>query len=224
LGAQLQALLGISAKYFPGLKVSYIPISPTQGDYSPIVATANQNSGFVMATDAPTLVHFLQTAKQQGVKKPTSISSVILLQGNTVKQLGPLATSLYSPGGFLPAADTSSKAVVKFNAAMNAVNKKASKDDFSEDAYLGVELFADVAKGMKNVTGPAVAAKLDQLDGLSLGLLPPIQFTTPDKSFGPLDRIFNPDVVYMQINKAGKALPTTGSFVNAFSGANPTKP
>jgi ABC-type branched-subunit amino acid transport system substrate-binding protein len=222
LGAQLQSLANLLQLSYPKVMVRLVPIAPTEGDDAPVVATADQSDAVALGTSASAEVEYLQTAAQQGVKKPTSVPGSILLQGNTVTQLGSLADNLLSPVAFLPSDDTSSKAVDQFNTAMNAVDRSASKDDFAEDAYAGVELFAHTVTGLQQVSGASVAKKLDVLSGLNLGLLPPIQFRRPVTAFGPsITRVFNPDILYIQI-RHGKPI-TNGQFVSLARAKTPSE-
>jgi ABC-type branched-subunit amino acid transport system substrate-binding protein len=212
------AILKPVQAHFPGLKISLDPIASTAVDLAPVVAQADRSAGIVLATNSPaSAVSFLRDQQESGVKRPIS-SSTTQVTPTLLAQAGPLLTDLnvYVASAWLPATDTQNRAVAAFDKAMNAEDPDAAKDDFSMNAYSAVQAFAKVAAGKPVVTPSSVIRYLKAVKALDLGLVAPLQFTTPSADTPGLPRLFNPDVIILQV-RDGKLVPVTGQFVNAYS-------
>jgi hypothetical protein len=101
---------------------------------------------------------------------------------------------------------------------MNEVDSKADKDNFAENAYASVLLFADAAKGLHTVDGSTLGQALRTTSSFNLQLLPPVSFQHSQAPIPSLTRFFNPDVMYVQLQSQTWIAPTT-QFYNAYTGA-----
>lgn len=219
--AALAPLLKPVEKHFPGLTISLNPIASTTVDLAPVAAQANRSGGIVLATNnAATAVEFLETEQESRAKKPIAASTTQVDQ-QLLSQAGSLLEQLdvRVVGAWLPPTDTKNPEVAAFDAAMTAQDPAAVKDDFSMDAYASVEVFSTVASGLSDVTAAAVHGALASVTAskpVNLGLVAPLQFTTPSADAPNLPRLFNPDVVIESV-QGGKLVPETGTFVDAYS-------
>ena len=80
------------------------------------------------------------------------------------------------------------------------------KKGSSELSYSAVQVFAAIAKDLPQITAAAVYDKLPTVTGLSIGLLPPLQFQTG--GVGGIPRIFNGCEQATQL-KGKKLVPLT---------------
>ncbi len=78
-------------------------------------------------------------------------------------------------------------------------------------AYAGVIVLAKVAQDLPEVTAPAVWGALNQLDGLDIGLYPPLQFLEPA---GALPRIFNLCAVALKYDEEANTEPLSDTLVD----------
>jgi branched-chain amino acid transport system substrate-binding protein len=212
------AILKPVQAHFPGLKISLDPIASTAVDLAPVVAQADRSGGIVLATNSPaSAVSFLKDQQESGVKRPIS-SSTTQVTPTLLAQAGPLLADLnvYVASAWLPSTDTQNPAVAAFDKAMNAEDPGAARDDFSMNAYTAVQVFTRITTGRPAVTPSSVVRYLKTVKALDLGLVAPLQFTTPSADTPGLPRLFNPDVIILQV-RDGKLVPVTGHFVNAYS-------
>ncbi len=79
-------------------------------------------------------------------------------------------------------------------------------------AYAGVVVVAKVAEDLADLTAPAVFAALNELDGLDIGIYPPIQFLEPP---GDLPRIFNLCSVPLEYDDQGETTPMFDSLYDS---------
>lgn len=78
-------------------------------------------------------------------------------------------------------------------------------------SYSGVITLAKVAEDLPEVTAPAVFAALNELDGLDIGLYPPIQFL---EAPGDLPRIFNLCAVPQEYDEEGNTEPLLDTLID----------
>lgn len=216
LGAQLQALSGAFNAVHPDVSVSFVPVSPNQGDYSSIVTTAARSDGIFLAMPAEAIVQFLQTANQLGIENPISVPSATL-QGAALEDLGDLAEGLYTVTAYLSSTERTNDAVTEYVDALTSIDPDAYRSDFSANAYAGVRIVAHALEGATELTALTLTERLNSLTDLDLGLLPPIQFTTPVTTFGPdLTRVFNDDVIFVRVSNG--QLVAHSDFVDVMTG------
>ncbi len=105
-------------------------------------------------------------------------------------------------------------AVDQFEADM----QEAGYDEFSgfrRNAYASVKVVAEVAAGLADVTAAELWAALPAVEGLDIGLMPPLQFTTG--GFGGIPRLFNVCTQYAALD-GGESVVFSDGFVNPFTG------
>ena len=200
-----------------GAHITGVPIEPDAPDLSPVVAEAASHAGIVLFTNSDLAIAFIHAAQQAGVTRPIS-STTGTLTLPAIKSLGSAADGTNVVDGFLPASDTSNAGVAAFDRWMNAIDPSATKDDVAENAYSGVEIFADLAKGMTDVTPQALIQALNRVSGLTLSLGPVVDFTRNYSNLPGYTRMFDPNVFFDKI-EGGTLVPTSDKPVNAFTGA-----
>jgi branched-chain amino acid transport system substrate-binding protein len=196
-----------------GLKLlNSVALPMNSPDMSPYVAaaTAHGADGISMILQPADLENFVKAAKQAGFQgKLVSDSANVLrdIQNGFTSDMN----GVYTVDECLPATDTSNPAVQKMDNEVNAVDTKVVKDYTVEDAWASVYLLAQAAKGMTNITAPAVLAAMPSVTNFDVGVFPPVNFSQPITTIPGL-HIFNPYVVYEQVQN-GKLVPVTGQFV-----------
>lgn len=78
-------------------------------------------------------------------------------------------------------------------------------------AYTGVVALAEIAGDLPELTAPALFAALNELDGLDIGIYPPLQFIEPA---GALPRIFNLCGVPLEYDDEANTTPMFDSLYN----------
>ena len=129
------------------------------------------------------------------------------------KTLGKSAEGIIETAAFFSAkqAKAANKA---YDTAMKAAGFKKGSSELS---YSAVQVFAAVAKDLPDITAAVVYDKLPTVSGLSIGLLPPLQFQTG--GVGGIPRIFNGCEQSTQL-KNKKLVPLT-PMQNPFTGSQP---
>jgi len=215
--SQIPAVVAPIVAANPGVKVNEVIIPANTVDYSAVVAKALQNQGIALGAEPTDVAAFLKALGQSGQTRPL-VASVAAIPESFISQLPDSADGMYGISGFLPASLTSNSAVATFNRYMNAVDPTADKDNFAENAYASVLLFADAVKGLHTVDGSTVTQALQTTGSFNLGLLPPVSFRRSQAPIAALTRFFNPDVMYVQLQNQTWIAPTT-QFYNAYTGA-----
>lgn len=216
IGTQLSALGGLLAVGYPDVTMELIPLSATQADLSTVVSQAGESDAIYLAFGQPDItVQFQQTAEQLGIAKPTGVPSVVV-QGTGISELGEYGEGLYAAAGF-DVFSSDDEAIADFQAAMRAIEPDGNLTDLGANSYAGVLLVAAALEGADANTPEHLTAGLNQLEGLDLGVLPPIQFTEPSGILGPeVTRIFSTAVLHVQVQD-GELVPT-GDFVDFATG------
>lgn len=201
----------------PGLSVKVVDVPTNAADLAAVATSASRSEGVSTALQGAQLVPALTTLRQIAPELPVAADSISLNQ-KVIDQLGDIADGIYSPGLFLPPATVGNPAVDKLNAAWNKVGKDVPKSDFGMNAYAGVTVFAEVMKGAAEVTGPATLKALRAAKNVDIGLMPPVDFTTPSDAMPGLTRLFNTSVVFMRVED-GRFQAIDGKFVDVYTGA-----
>lgn len=215
-GAGLAGLWGPVLPNFDGLSADLIPLPPDAIDLAAIAEKAAQGDAVGIGLQAAQFVPFITALRQSGDVKYIACDTNSLDQ-SVAEALGPSADGILAPSSVLPSTTEGNDAVDAYNAAMNAVDPAALKNDFSTAAYLGVNLFAQAADGLSEVTPKALKERLDSGEIFDLGLVPPISFDKPSTVIDGVTRLFNTSVVYTEF-KDGAFHPIDGTFVDAYTG------
>lgn len=198
-----------------GLTIETIPVEPDQTDYSPVVARAATHAGIVIGLVDKQGIPFVQSLRQTNYDGAVGGS----MSAEAIETLGDLAEGIYSVNAYLPASYTQHPAVKEYVELMDSVDDKTLLDDAAANAYNSVLIFAKVAEGLADVTGPALLEKLPAAP-IATGLRPPVSFAAPPASvkgaFPDLPRLFDVNVVFEQV-KGGVLQPISGNFFDAIS-------
>ncbi|GAA3513318.1 hypothetical protein GCM10022234_05040 [Aeromicrobium panaciterrae] len=198
-----------------GLTIETIPVEPDQTDYSPVVARAAKHDAIIIGLVDKQGVPFVQALRQTDYDGAVGGS----LSAEGIDTLGDLANDLYSVNAYLPASYTKNAAVKEYVELMDSIDDKTLLDDAAANAYNSVLIFAEVAKGLDEVTGETLAKAL-VAKPIDTGLRPPVNFATPPasakKSFPDLARMFDVNVVFEQV-KDGVLTPISSNFYDAIT-------
>ena len=164
-----------------------VPISESAADMAPFVEAtlAGGADGIEVLLSGLDATNFIIAARQADpdVLLATLSTDIQGLRDALGSDLEGIVTTASTTCPFdTPACEQADEAIAAagFDAEEGALNRVT--------AYAGVVVLAKVAEGLSEVTGPAVFAALDELDGLDIGIYPPLQFL---EAPGPLPRIFN---------------------------------
>jgi branched-chain amino acid transport system substrate-binding protein len=214
LGAQLEQLAGAIAPAFPDVDVNFVGVSLTQADYSVTVTTAAESDAVYLAMPPDAIVQFLTSADQLGVELPVGVPAATV-QGGAIQQLGGLTDGLYTTAGFLSSTTETNDDVDEFLAAMEQHEPKAYVSDLSANAYVGVQIIAEVLADATTIDAATLKAALDSTTDLDLGLITSVDFTT-ESAFPGMPRMFNSKVIQARIED--EQLIALGGFVDVLTG------
>lgn len=211
----MQVLKPIEAAY-PDLEIQQVVVPANTVDYSAVVAAAMRKDGISLSAYPNDIVGFLRALRQAGGEDAKISTSVAALLPAAVKDLGADAEGLIAVSGFYPPSSTDIPAVAKFVEFMDKVDPEASKDEFAQNAYAGVQIFAEAAAGLDEITAETIREALDTTDAFDPGLQPQISFQEPNSPLKNLTRYFNPNVIF-NVVKDGVYVRDS-EFVNAYTG------
>jgi ABC-type branched-subunit amino acid transport system substrate-binding protein len=151
-----------------------------------VTASINSGADCIIPVIPPTnYIKFLTATRQSS--KPTIMLANSGLPDTALTQLGAVANGLYYAAATYPV--PSAPQAQTFDAQMKAEGK-APADFFSHQAWAGVTVFAEAAKGLTNVNNQTILASLNKLT-VKLSTFPdPITFSAPESIKGTT-RIFN---------------------------------
>jgi ABC-type branched-subunit amino acid transport system substrate-binding protein len=198
---------------------SQTPYPPDTTDANPIVAAAiaDDPDSIVLALTTEDTAQFIQAAAQAAVDPATMVASGSSVNDMTIEQLGPAVEGVYVVSSFKPV-NSDDPAVVEFREEMDAYDSELDQNDTSMNAWAGVHLIADVAKDLDKVNSKTLFEAMNRLREVDLGVVAPFSFQKPDNRIlpGVITRIFNPKVIYLQIED-GELTEVTGEFVDPFN-------
>jgi len=115
-------------------------------------------------------------------------------------QLGASADGVIATSGFLPS--SSSDGIVQaLGEKAKAAAPDAPFDQFSKTGYASVQIIAEAAKSLDEVTPADLTTAITQISGFDTGLGPVLDFTTPNSIPG-YERVFNTKI-YLYVAKDG---------------------
>ncbi|MCW8384659.1 ABC transporter substrate-binding protein [Streptomyces justiciae] len=205
-----------------GVKTTAVRYDPNTTDFSAVVAKAATHKGIVVSGAANKSIAFINALRSAGYDTPVA-SDTSMIDPEAIKAMGKNAEGIYLSGSYLPGTYTQNAAVAKYADSVHAIDPDAKLTDGSQNAYLSVKLFANVIKGMSDVTSETVMAKLKSSKSVDAGgLIPAVDFSTPDatatSAYPYMKRAYRFSVVYSRVVD-GAVKPLTGKFVNAVTGA-----
>jgi len=197
--------------------VNDVPVPQSAPDMSSYVqaSLANGTDGIVVALGGQDSVNFVQAAKQADSKVKLAVISTE--PGDFQDALGDQAAGIIEGPAFLPPLSVKTKEGNRFLKEMKAAGYKDTSG-FRINSWVAMQVLAQVADGLPEVTAAAVFDKLNTTSGLETGLTPPLQWTTPAEIGLPLPRVFNGCELAVKLTKGTKVKPVTGKFFDAFVG------
>jgi ABC-type branched-subunit amino acid transport system substrate-binding protein len=209
-----------------GAQVAGVPVKgpitfpPSQGDLSPIVQqVANSDPGIVALGLTPQVIgQFIDAANSQGRDWPMCAASGTM-DGKLLSAVS--AQNMYGATGFPPLSDAATNPQLKrFREEMEA--EKAGGDDAADTsaegyneaslrAWLGVQVVADVANGIKGDVTPERFLEAISQATVDTGVVPPLDFAKPQRVKG-YERMFNPMVELTKWNADSKSFESIGGL------------
>jgi ABC-type branched-subunit amino acid transport system substrate-binding protein len=216
-GEDLSALWAPVIDHFPGLQAELIAVPSETTDLSAIAEKASKGDALGIALQAGQFVPFIKAFNQAAPDIRLRGTDTNSLDAGTIKTLASDVEGFLAASNYMPATTEGNDAVDAFNAAIDAIDPEAPRNDFTVVGYLGVQLFAQAAEGLDDVSNVSLRESLDSGQAFDLGLTPPVSFDEPSTAMEGATRVFNTAVVYVEL-KDGKFLPIDGQFVDAYSG------
>lgn len=192
------------------------PVPLASGDLSPQVAAATSDSGGVaLSIVTEQIIAFLQAAQQANVEVPLAVAGFSFAD-QQVEQLGEAAEGVYVTTTYLPVS-ANAEGHQQMLAELEAAGETdVPTDDATINSWLSVYVLGEILPDLDTIDSASICEAMGQIEGLDmLGLSPPLT-TTEELDFPGMNRIFNPTVVYNQVQD-GEIVPLTGDFVSPFS-------
>lgn len=216
-GDDLAALWQPVIEHFPGLRVQLITAPSEATDLSAVAQKASKGDALGIALQAGQFVPFMKAFRQTSSSIKLIGTDSGTLDASIVRTLGDEVEGVLAANNYLPPTTDGNEAVDAYKDAVDAIDPEGPKNDFSVLGYLGVQLFAQAADGLSEVTGESLREVLDSGREFELGLVPPISFTDPSTAIEGTSRMFNTAVVYSEL-RDGAFVPIDGTFVDAYTG------
>ncbi|MCZ7525366.1 MAG: ABC transporter substrate-binding protein [Acidimicrobiia bacterium] len=170
--------------------------------------------GVVLGVTGQDATNFIIAAKQANPDIKIALTATDLI--DALRSLGDEATEIYATSGYVQA-NMDLPAVEQYLEDMEAAGITDPSKTFHMNAYASVLLLAEIAEGLATIDAAGVSATLPTIDGLSIGLTPPLQFV--EGGVGGIPRIFNPCQLQLAWDTAeGEFVAIDGTFIDAFSG------
>lgn len=190
-----------------------IPIPVGAPDMATYVAAALEGGtdGVLVGLTGQDATNFIIALRQ--ANPDVLVSATTTEFAAVIEALGDAATGIIATDFFYDE-QTNPEAYGAYVADMEA----AGYDEFSgfrRNAYAAVKLVAEVVSGLTEITSAALYDALPSVDGVDVGLLPPVQFVTG--GIGGIPRAFNPCGVYQQL-EGDEFVSITDGFINVFTG------
>ncbi|WP_165818156.1 ABC transporter substrate-binding protein [Frankia canadensis] len=178
-------------KHLGGEVVYTATIPPTAADVSPQVAALVKSGAECVVTTIPPAVElsFIKAAYAAAPDMPIGLAGI---DDEVAAKVGPAGKNIVKGDTAYPATSNELKPFVE---ALHAFNASAAVSSWSLNAYDGVEVIAQAAKGLDKVDAASITAALSKSTSVKVtGYPEPIDFSKPQPVKG-LPRLFNPNVV-----------------------------
>jgi ABC-type branched-subunit amino acid transport system substrate-binding protein len=201
-----------------------VPVPIDAPDMSTYVtaALANDTDAIVVALPGQQAINFVQAAKQ--ANPDVKLALISTEPGPVLDALGDEAEGvIQAPATYTPSMTT--KAAKKATKPFVKQMKAAGFDEtsgFRLNSWISMQILADMAEGLPEVTAAAVFDKLNTTTDLKTGLMPPLQWT--EGGVAGLERIFNGCEMAVKLTAKGKLKPVTGKFFDPFADADCPNP
>lgn len=217
-GAILGILGNTALEPFGQTMTNDVPVPTDAPDMSTYVqaALAGGSDAIIVALPGQQAINFVQAAKQADPNVKLAMIST---------EPGPVSEALGADAaGIIQSTPTLSPGIAKTSEGKRFTKElKAAKitdtSGFRLNSWLSMQVLAQLADGLPEITGPALTEKLSATTGLETGLTPPLQWTTPaDVGISIVSRVFNTCVIELKLTKKGTSKATTGTFFDAVTG------
>jgi ABC-type branched-subunit amino acid transport system substrate-binding protein len=196
-----------------------VPVPIDAPDMAPYVqaALAGGTDAIVVALPGQQAINFVQAAKQADPKVKLALISTE--PGPVQKALGDQSAGIIQAPTILPPLSVKTAEGKRYLNEMKAAGYK-NTSGFRLNSWLAMQVLAQVADGLPEVTSSAIFDKLNTTSDLETGLTPPLQWTTP-ADLGALSsvapRVFSVCELAVKMTKGTKVKPVTGKFFDALS-------
>jgi ABC-type branched-subunit amino acid transport system substrate-binding protein len=226
--------LGAAAETFfrlfldPGLKLAgaelvgdpvRVPVDAT--DMAPYVASTTKDDpdGVLSFITGESGANFVAELRRSGYDKPVAVAPGLMSE-ELLGELGDAAKGLYGFSAF-NAVTNKAPGYRQYRKDMKAIGAPVELAERSINAWLGVQVFEQLARDLATIDAPSVLAAMGQVADMDMGgITPPLTTTEPAVADSPLlARIFNGTGVFV-VAKGGrwKRSPTTKTFFDVFTG------
>lgn len=199
-----------------------VPVPPDAPDMSTYAqaSLAGGTDAIIVALPGQQAINFVQAARQANPKVKLALISTE--PGPVRKALGASAAGIIQAPVTLPTANT--KEGKRFLKEMKAAGFKETTG-FRLNSWMAMQVLAQVAAGLPDVTAAAVFDKMNAATGIKTGLMPPLQWTTPaDVGLALVKRDFNNCMLDVKMTKTKKLKLVTGKFFDAYTNKNCPSP
>jgi ABC-type branched-subunit amino acid transport system substrate-binding protein len=188
---------------------------PTTTDFTSFVATALSDGAKCVAfigSSPQQAAQVMQVIKKTGTGIPMTLHSALVVDALLAPINFPAGQLTVNGSYYLPGPGTKIAALDQVTADMKASGasgQAGTLDALSINAYQGVLIFAQAAKGLPDVTAAAVLASLNKLTNVDTGLTPSFSLAAPGLFEGYPQVKANGQVYY---SWTGTGLEVKGSF------------
>ncbi|MBV9660754.1 MAG: ABC transporter substrate-binding protein [Acidimicrobiales bacterium] len=219
-GASLVPLVGGLAAPLGGKTVGAIPIAPTAADVTPQAAAegAAQPDAIIDGLTTELFSKFIHSYRQQGFNTPILPSGGVYDAQGVQTQLSGVNSNIYIVAEY----NYSSPAYQQFlNDKQKYDASYGNHDDEVLRGYLAAKLFAYAAGHAASMTRDGILAEMKSLNAYSTGgLLPPVNYSTPQTEFGGKAPAVYTSWVWLYKYDNGKLDPVgSNQAVDVFTGA-----
>jgi ABC-type branched-subunit amino acid transport system substrate-binding protein len=208
----VNGILASSGRKTRIVKTIYAP--PTQTDFSSIVADVDNAGvqGVFLGMPQPMMLGYLHAAGAVASPVPI-VAAQSSLSPSDLKGLSPAAKAhLYMVSLFNPASSASSK----IDAASTTAHAFVG-NNLGTTAWLGVMMFAEVARSVSDVSRQSIAAAAKSFQFNTFGLTPPLDFSKRFTGLGgQFPGLINPYAYYQHADGNTLVLDNQGKPVNIF--------
>lgn len=159
-----------------------VTISISAADVSPQAAALVDSDGHMLALSEDLVLRYIQASRQQGSTAPIVVAESTTAAETLQENLSPTdLEQVYGISYF----NKTSQGYTDYLADMEEFQPDITPSDLSANAWLSVMVFADLAKGLDEVTRANVMAGMAELAGYDTGgMTPPLDFTVAGEALG----------------------------------------
>jgi len=202
--------------------VDSVPISPTETDITPYVASAVANGADVVVLgEAPSVdASFISAMKEAGDNIPVIMDGYNGGDGIGLG-FGPEFEGAYIVSWFVPPSYIKNPVVLQYVLALEKDYSHPELGDSSENSWASAYAFQAIAEKVlaekHSITARSILAAAPTMTKLNLGVLPTISFAKASTAVPGLTRLFNMDVMFSTVHNDQIVVNGTATFVNPFN-------